>query len=131
MSTSLGPIATHSMRSLLAAAIRLILTGLSTIRDLPTVTVSLETMLGEDSAGFCAETASRAHSTMKATVCVRDPHNLGTYLPSRLFFIRTSLPFGALACMWEASVGSGFNFRAARFREKFTAAAKAPLSTLR
>jgi hypothetical protein len=54
---------------------------------------------------------------MKATVSVLDLHHLGTYLPSRLFFIRTSLPFGALACMRESSAGFAFNFRAALFRE--------------
>src|ERR1019366_8719939 len=67
ISTSLEPIATDSIRSLLAAANRLILTGLSSISDLPTVTTSLGTRLGEDSAAFCAWPARRASKT-KTTV---------------------------------------------------------------
>src|ERR1035438_7958689 len=74
MSTSLGPIAMDSMSSLLAAASRVILSGLSSASDLPTVTTSLDTALGEASPGGCAGTESRASSERKTRVSILDQH---------------------------------------------------------
>src|ERR1035438_609111 len=70
MRTSLGLMAIASMSSLLAVATCLILTGLSITSDLPTVTVSVETTGGEDSAAFCAGAICRIISQRETTVRV-------------------------------------------------------------